>query len=67
VLPPVEPHATDAFSLRCADGVSLENCSVNWRENSPGYFQDSVHAEAATALRISNFAGDSALHPLVVQ
>jgi hypothetical protein len=66
-LPPIEPHAADAFSLRFADGVSLEKCSVVWAKSSPEYFQDSVHAEEVTALQIYKFDGDSALHPLAVK
>ena len=66
-LPPVEPHATDAFSLRFADNVSLENCSVDWTKNSPAYFRNSVAAEDVTALKLVKFQGDTAAHPVFLK
>ena len=66
VLPPVEAHATDGFNLRFADKISLENCSVGWEKNCPASFKKSVHAEDVTALKMVNFYGNSAAHPLVV-
>jgi polygalacturonase len=67
ILTPIEPHEADRFNLRCADNVSLENCSVDRAENYREHFQDSVCAEAVTALKLSNFRGDSAAHPISVK
>jgi hypothetical protein len=67
VLTPIETHVTDGFNLRFADKVSLESCSVNWADNGPAYFQNSVAAEDVTGLQLSNFQGDSAAHPIRVR
>jgi polygalacturonase len=64
VFTPLETHATDGFNLRFADRVSLEKCSVDWTGNAPAYFRNSIAAEDATAVRIWNFHGDSAAHPI---
>ena len=65
VLAPIEMHGTDGFSLRFADRVSLENCSVSWAKNGPAYFKNSIAAENVTGLQIWNFQGDSEAHPIV--
>jgi polygalacturonase len=67
VLTPVETHQTDGFNLRFADDVSLENCSIKWSRHAPESFRNSLCAENVTALKLVNFKGDSARHPLVVQ
>jgi hypothetical protein len=64
VVTPVEAHDTDGFNLRFADQVSLENCSVNWLENCPASFRNSLAAEDVTALQVWGFKGDSAAHPI---
>ena len=65
VLTPIEAHETDGFNLRNADKVTVENCSVNWAEDCPGYFQNALATEAVTDLQIKNFKGDSAAHPML--
>jgi len=62
VLPPIEPHATPGFSVRCADSVTLENCSVTWGKNAPDYFGGALEAEDAHDLRLTGFQG-AAAHP----
>jgi polygalacturonase len=62
VLPPIEPHATPGFSLRCADGVTLDNCTVTWGKNLPDYFGSALEAEDAHDLRLTGFQGEAA-HP----
>ena len=67
IAQPVEDHDTDGFNLRNADNTSLENCSIHWSRKCPDSFRDSVRAEKVTALKLVQFSGDSARHPLVVQ
>ena len=67
VLAPVETHVTDAFNLRYADGVNLDDCAVRWPGKSPAYFGDSIAAQDATGLEISKFKGDSATHPIEIK
>ena len=64
---PLEAHATDAFNLRYADNVSLENCSVTWGRHCPDSFRAALGAEKVTALKLVQFSGDSIRHPLTVQ
>jgi hypothetical protein len=54
VLMPVEPHATDSFNLRYADNVSLNDCSLNWANDGPAYFRNSIAAENVTHCRSGN-------------
>ena len=67
VLTPVETHVTDGFNLRFADNVSLNDCSVNWANDGPAYFRNSIAAENVTALQIGKFEGASAAHPVLVR
>ena len=62
VLPPIEPHAMDAFSLRYVDKIFLTNCAVTWTTNSPAYFQNAVQAEDVTGFKINGFKGNTATH-----
>lgn len=67
VLTPVETHVTDGFSIRYADGVALENCSVRWPNDNPPHFADSIVAENVTGLNFWHFLGDSNLHPISIR
>lgn len=67
VLSPIETHAADGFNLRFADNVALENCSVAWGANSAGIFKNAVAAENVTGLKLLNFKGDTASHPILEQ
>jgi hypothetical protein len=62
VLDPIETHDTPGFSIRCADGVSLKNCSVSWGRNLPDYFAGALETESVTGLRLTGFQG-TAVHP----
>ena len=67
VLAPVEPHVADGFNLRHADNVSLEGCTVGWRESVATRLGDAVSAEDVRGLKIFKFSGDSAVHPIQVR
>ena len=58
----IETTAVSGFSIRNADNVALENCTVQWGENRPEYFTHALKAEYVRKLKISGFNGDSA-HP----
>ena len=62
VLDPIETHDTPGFSIRCADGVNLNDCSISWGRNLPDCFSDALEAESVTGLRLTGFKG-SAAHP----
>jgi hypothetical protein len=65
VLAPIEAHAADGFNLRFADNLVLENCSVAWGGGAVGKFNNAVSAENVTGLKLFNFRGDTAAHPVV--
>jgi len=62
VLEPVETHDTPGFNIRCADDVTLENCSVTWGRDLPDYFTDALETENVTGLHLTGFKGNAA-HP----
>ena len=62
VFDPIETHDTPGFSIRCADDVTLKNCSVTWGRNLPDYFTSALEAESVTGLRLTGFKGGAA-HP----
>jgi polygalacturonase len=62
VLDPIETHDNPGFSIRYADGVTIENCSVSWGGNLPDYFGSALEAENVTGLRLAGFKGKAA-HP----
>ena len=62
VLPPIEPHATAGFSLRFADYITLDDCSVMWGKDLPDYFGSALEAEDTHNLRLNAFQGTAA-HP----
>jgi hypothetical protein len=64
---PVDSHPTDGFNLRDADNISLEACAVSLSGKAAADSGDALHAENTTELRLVNFHGDSAAHPIVVQ
>ena len=43
--PGVEPHNTPGISLRYADGVTLQDCSVAWGTNCPPTFTEALETE----------------------
>jgi len=66
--PPVETHGLDGFNLRFVDGVTLANCAACWSGGIPaGQIQPAVSAEHAAGVRIWNFRGVSAAHPISVR
>jgi len=62
VLETIQTHDTLGFSIRCADEVTLKNCSITWGRNLPDYFSCALEAESVTGLRMTGFSG-SAAHP----
>jgi polygalacturonase len=62
VLETIETHDTPGFSIRCADNVTLKNCSITWGPNLPDYFAGALEAESVTGLRLTGFMGNAA-HP----
>jgi hypothetical protein len=61
-LEPIERHATPAIHIRCADGVTLRDCRVNWGNKRPEYFTHALEAEQTVNLAITRLTGDAA-HP----
>jgi hypothetical protein len=57
---PIEIHDTPGVSIRYADCVILENCSISWGKNSPYYFSNAIQATDASGVEIINFTGQSA-------
>lgn len=66
VIEPIESHATDGFNFRYADGVTLENCSVEWSGSKTTHFANAIEAEHAHDLKIAGFKGDSPQHPILL-
>ena len=62
VYEPIEAHGTPGFSIRYADNVTLDNCSVRWGRNCPDYFTYALEVEKVTGLRLTGFEGKAA-HP----
>ena len=62
VLDPIETHDTPGFSIRCADDVTLDDCSITWGRNLPDYFGGALETESVTGLRLTGFKGNAA-HP----
>jgi polygalacturonase len=62
VYEPIEAHSNPGFFIRCADDVTLKNCSVTWGKNLPDYFTHALEAENAAGLKLTRFRGDGA-HP----
>ncbi|MGA2266868.1 MAG: glycosyl hydrolase family 28 protein [Bryobacteraceae bacterium] len=62
VYPGIEPHGNPGFSIRYADNVVLEHCSVKWGDKRPDYFTHALEAEAVSGLELTGFAGEAA-HP----
>jgi hypothetical protein len=62
VYEPIEAHGNPGFSLRYADNVTLNDCSVHWGANRPDYFTYALEVENVTGLRLTGFRGNAA-HP----
>jgi polygalacturonase len=60
--PGIEPHGNPGFSIRHADNVVLEKCSVGWGNNRPDYFTHALEANDVTGLELTDFVGEAA-HP----
>ena len=67
VLTPVEGHAADGFNLRYADNVTLENCAVSWKRSGSTSFSNAIGTEEVSGLKLLNFSGDSAAHPIFIR
>jgi len=67
VLTPVEAHAADGFNLRYADNVTLEDCEVSWKRSGSTSFSNAIGTETVSGLKLSNFSGDSAAHPIFIR
>ena len=62
VYEPIETHGNPGFSIRYADNVTLNHCSVHWGGHCPDYFTYALEAENVTGLRLTGFQGKAA-HP----
>jgi len=62
VYPDIETHDNPGFSIRYADSIILNNCSVSWGENLPDYFTYAIEAYNVTELDTLHFKGEAA-HP----
>ena len=62
----LEVHACDGFNLRFVEGVTVAGCSVDWGRNPPAGAGAALAAEAAAAVRLFGFHGDSPAHPVVL-
>lgn len=60
--PDIEIHDNPGFSIRYADEVRLNNCSVTWGPNRPAYYTHALKAENVSGLKLNKFEGESA-HP----
>jgi polygalacturonase len=56
--PDLEPHQTPGYSIRHADGVTLQDCTLTWGPNRPDYYTNALESENVTALTLVRFAGD---------
>ena len=61
-VPGIEPHPTSAIALRHADGVSFQDCRVNWDPKPPESFTHALEAEDVTGLDHAGLTGEAA-HP----
>lgn len=62
VVTDLEPHGTPGFSIREADHVTLDRCSIDWGKNIPDYFTYAVEVENANKVFLRKFRGQAA-HP----
>jgi hypothetical protein len=62
VYPEIEEHGNPGYSIRQADHIKLNRCSVAWGKNRPDYFTYALEASNVTSLELSDFKGEAA-HP----
>jgi hypothetical protein len=55
--PDVEPHNTPGISVRYADHVALNDCTVTWGKNCPPTFSEALETENVTGLTRTRFHG----------
>jgi len=48
--PDIEPHNTPAISVRYADKVAINDCTVGWRKNRPSTFGEVLETENVTGV-----------------
>lgn len=56
----IEKHGTPGISVRRAERVTLNKCTVRWGEKRPDYFTHALHAEDAPGLVRNGFKGEAA-------
>ena len=56
----IQQHDTPAFSVECADDVTLRDCKVTWDGSVPESFSYAVEAKDTTGLRIEGLDGGPA-------
>lgn len=56
----IEIHGNPGYSIRHADNIRLNNCSIHWGENRPDYYTHALEAKNVSGLRLNNFNGQSA-------
>jgi len=62
----IELHGNPGYSIRHADGVKLEKCSVNWEAAPPEYFTSALEADHVTGLEMTACRGTAAHGPDIV-
>ena len=62
VVDPIETHDTPGVSLRHADRITFEACSIGWDANPPDHFSNLLQAQDVTALDAGGLTG-AAAHP----
>jgi len=60
VAEPIEKHSTPGISIRRAERVTLNDCTVRWGSDRPGNYSYALHAEAASGLIQTGFKGTAA-------
>jgi polygalacturonase len=67
VLQPIELHGADGIDLRCADDVSIKDCSLEWGKAPEGQFGAALATENVRYLNLYGFEGDSAEHSIYIR
>ena len=57
----LEPHATNAFTIRNARNVVMRRCSAQWGEVKKEYYGAALEAIHVEGLKLEDFHGEAAL------
>jgi len=59
VYEPIEYRDNPGISIRYAQNVKVNNCSIKWGINIPNYFSNAIKIENSSNIKINNFNGKS--------